>query len=119
MIETPIRGTCACALRKCHKCPLFSLSVQVSRLEVQRAANYLRCGQILQMSAAAKKARWYNTFLILVLELKNTLGLSGDTLYQAVVDYRKFVSREKGRIICCSQYHRLPFFAVQVLPRVL
>jgi hypothetical protein len=34
-------------------------------------------------------------FPILVLELKNTLGLSGDALLQAVVDYSKIVSREK------------------------
>lgn len=38
---------------------------------------------------------WYDGFLILVLELKNTLGLSGDALLQAVVDYSKIVSREK------------------------
>ena len=29
---------------------------------------------------------WYNEFLILVLELKNTLGLSGDALLKAVMD---------------------------------
>jgi hypothetical protein len=40
---------------------------------------------------------WYDGFLILVLELKNTLGLSGDALLQAVVDYSKIVSREKVR----------------------
>ena len=40
---------------------------------------------------------WYDMFLILVLELKNTLGLSGDALVQAVVDYSKIVSREKVR----------------------
>ncbi|KAF8623060.1 hypothetical protein AX15_006528 [Amanita polypyramis BW_CC] len=38
---------------------------------------------------------WYDEFLILVLELKNTLGLSGDALLQAVVDYSKIVSRQK------------------------
>jgi hypothetical protein len=38
---------------------------------------------------------WYDGFLALVLELKNTLGLSGDALLQAVVDYSKIVSRER------------------------
>ena len=40
---------------------------------------------------------WYETFLILVLEVKNALGLSGDALLQAVIDYSKIVSREKVR----------------------
>ena len=40
---------------------------------------------------------WYDVFLILVLELKSTLGLSGDALLQAVVDYSKIVSRQKVR----------------------
>jgi hypothetical protein len=40
-------------------------------------------------------SRWYDEFLILVLELKNTLGLSGDALLQAVIDYSKIVSRER------------------------
>ncbi|CAA7257512.1 unnamed protein product [Cyclocybe aegerita] len=35
------------------------------------------------------------SFLILVLELKNRLGLSGDALLQAVLDYSKVVLREK------------------------
>ena len=38
---------------------------------------------------------WYNEFLILVLELKDTLGLSGDAVLQAVMDYSKIVTREK------------------------
>ncbi|KAF8340881.1 hypothetical protein F5887DRAFT_1225861 [Amanita rubescens] len=38
---------------------------------------------------------WYDVFLVLVLELKNTLGLSGDALLQALVDYSKIVSRQK------------------------
>ena len=40
---------------------------------------------------------WYDVFLILVMELKNTLGLSGDALLQAIVDYSKIVSRQKVR----------------------
>jgi hypothetical protein len=40
---------------------------------------------------------WYGTFLILVLEIKNALGLSGDALLQAAIDYSKIVSREKVR----------------------
>jgi hypothetical protein len=38
---------------------------------------------------------WHDVFLILVLELKNSLGLSGDALYQAVVDYTKIVSGDE------------------------
>ena len=35
---------------------------------------------------------WYNEFLILVLELKDMLGLSGDALLQAIMDYSKIVT---------------------------
>ena len=38
---------------------------------------------------------WHDSFLIMVLELKNTLGLHGHALYQAIVDYSKIVSRDK------------------------
>jgi len=38
---------------------------------------------------------WHDGFLIMVLELKNTLGLHGHALYQAIVDYSKIVSRDK------------------------
>ena len=100
--------------------------VQVSRQEVQRAANYLQCAVKFYKDKSRRQEKikelvneaigengewgltlgradnikpdsswWYNTFLILVLELKNTLGLSGDALYQAVVDYSKIISREK------------------------
>lgn len=100
--------------------------VQVSRLEVQRAANYLRYAVKFYKDESRRQEKikelineaigengewgltlgwadnikpdgswWYNAFLILVLELKNTLGLSGDALYQAIVDYSKIVSREK------------------------
>lgn len=100
--------------------------VQVSRQEVQRAANYLRCAVKFYKNESHRQvvikelideaigedgewglslgwadnikpdgSWWYDTFLILVLELKNTLGLSGDALYQAVVDYSKILSREK------------------------
>ena len=64
---------------------------------------------------------WYDMFLILVLELKNTLGLSGDALVQAVVDYSKIVSRQKVRCLICRRFEprRLPLFAVQALPGVL
>ena len=43
---------------------------------------------------------WYDGFLLLVLELKNTLGLSGDALLQAVFDYSKIVSRDKVNVLC-------------------
>ena len=40
---------------------------------------------------------WHYLFLIQILELKNTLGLSGDALLQAIADYSKIVAREKVR----------------------
>ncbi|KAG5636817.1 hypothetical protein H0H81_006764 [Sphagnurus paluster] len=40
---------------------------------------------------------WHNVFLILVLELKNSLGLYGDALFQAVVDYSKMVAGDEYR----------------------
>ncbi|KAJ3510653.1 hypothetical protein NLJ89_g4547 [Agrocybe chaxingu] len=40
-------------------------------------------------------AWWYKEFLTLVLELKNTSGLFGDALLQAVMNYSKVVSRKK------------------------
>jgi len=56
---------------------------------------------------------WCYEFLILVLELKNTLGLSGNALLQAAINYSKIVPQEKVRIpisttsnpiayLCCS-----------------
>jgi hypothetical protein len=48
---------------------------------------------------------WYDSFLLLVLELKNTLGLSGDALLQAVFDYSKIVSRDKVRCPLCVTLH--------------
>ncbi|KDR76199.1 hypothetical protein GALMADRAFT_210854 [Galerina marginata CBS 339.88] len=52
---------------------------------------------------------WHDIFLILILELKNSLGLSGDALFQAVVDYIKMVS--------CDQYK--PFREYCNFPMVL
>ena len=40
---------------------------------------------------------WHHLFLVQVLELKNTLGLSGDALLQAIIDYSKIVARQKVR----------------------
>jgi tRNA A-37 threonylcarbamoyl transferase component Bud32 len=102
--------------------------VVVSRRDVERAAEYVRCavafydnedlrqkairdvvnsaiGEVGEWERSldwADKIKphggwWYETFLILVLELKNALGLSGDALLQAVIDYSKIVSREKVR----------------------
>ena len=102
--------------------------VQVSRSEVERAANYLRCAvafyedeahrqnaiKVLVDELIGEKGEWgynlswadnikpvgswwYDGFLFLVLELKNTLGLSGDALLQAVFDFSKIVSRDKVR----------------------
>lgn len=40
---------------------------------------------------------WFDIFLIMVLELKNTLGLSGDALLQVILDYSKTVPQGKVR----------------------
>ena len=48
---------------------------------------------------------WYDDFLLLVLERKNTLGLSGDALLQAVFDYSKIVSRDRVRCPLCVALH--------------
>ena len=40
---------------------------------------------------------WHDLFLVQILELKTTLGLSGDALLQAIADYSKIVAREKVR----------------------
>ncbi|KAF8963415.1 hypothetical protein BDZ97DRAFT_2059090 [Flammula alnicola] len=84
--------------------------VEVSCPDIERAAKYLQCGvafyqndalrqmvikELIDEAIGEKGDWWYDTFLILVLELKNTLGLSGDPLLQAVIDYSKVVSREK------------------------
>ncbi|CAA7263657.1 unnamed protein product [Cyclocybe aegerita] len=100
--------------------------VEVTRQEIERAADYIQetvkfhddeaqlqrviqdildqaiggngdWGRTLDWADNIKPDRpwWYQAFLILVLELKNTLGLSGDALLQAVIDYSKVVSREK------------------------
>ena len=103
--------------------------LSVSRSEVERAAQYLRCAVTfyeddeahrqeeirgLVDAAIGQKGEWglalgwadnikpdgswwCDVFLILVLELKNTLGLSGDALLQAIVDYSKIISRQKVR----------------------
>jgi len=38
---------------------------------------------------------WHKEFLIMVLELKNTVGLAGNPVLQAIVDYSKIISQEK------------------------
>jgi hypothetical protein len=56
---------------------------------------------------------WYDTFLTLVLELKNTLGLSADALLQAVVDYSKIVSREKVRCPVVAAFNPVAYLCLQ------
>jgi len=56
---------------------------------------------------------WYYEFLILVLELKNTLGLSGDALLQAAIDYSKIVPREKIRIPIDVTSHPISYLCLQ------
>ena len=54
---------------------------------------------------------WYGIFLLLALELKNTLGLSGDALLQAVFDYSKIISRDKVQCpMCRFAYYSSPYF---------
>jgi len=38
---------------------------------------------------------WHDSFLVMILELKGTLGLSGDALLQAAIYYSKIVAHEK------------------------
>jgi len=40
---------------------------------------------------------WHSDFLIQALELKNTLGLSGDAIIQAIITYSKVISQKKVR----------------------
>ena len=46
---------------------------------------------------------WHKEFLIMVLELKNTVGLAGDPALQAIVDYSNIISQEKVR--CAPSAH--------------
>ena len=102
--------------------------VQVSRSEVERAADYLRCAvnyyddesarqnaieelfdEAMGMrvdwehwdatTSTIKRCTWYGDFLIGVLELKNTLGIHGDAHFQAILDYSKIVSQNKVRCL--------------------
>ena len=41
---------------------------------------------------------WYKEFLTMVLELKNMLGLDGNPMLQAIIDYSKIVSHKKVRL---------------------
>ncbi|KAG5651027.1 hypothetical protein H0H81_010155 [Sphagnurus paluster] len=38
---------------------------------------------------------WHEDFLVMVMELKNTVGLDGNPLVQAIADYAKIISQEK------------------------
>lgn len=69
-------------------------------------------------------AWWYISiikFLFLVLEIKNSLGLTGDAILQAALDYAKVVSQEKVRYspTCRFGCRGLPLFTVQECPGVL
>ncbi|TDL20575.1 hypothetical protein BD410DRAFT_821803 [Rickenella mellea] len=55
---------------------------------------------------------WNEHFLLLVLELKNTLGLHGDALLQAAFDYFKIVSREKYKEF--RQYCNFPVVLIGI-----
>ena len=52
---------------------------------------------MLLIGQMVSNPRWHDLFLVQILELKNTLGLSGDALLQAIADYSKIVAREKVR----------------------
>ena len=56
---------------------------------------------------------WYNEFLILVLELRNTLGLSGDALLKAVIDYSKIIMREKVRCPTSAALNPVAYLCLQ------
>ena len=124
------------ALASLQRCLENLEEVQVSRLEVERAAQYLHCAVAFYQDEANHQTAikrlvdesigekgecgyylnwadnikpngswWYDDFLLLVLELKNTLGLSGDALLQAIFDYSKIVSRDKVRCPLCVALH--------------
>ena len=40
---------------------------------------------------------WYNEFIITLLEVKNVVGLAGNPILQAIVDYGKIISQTKVR----------------------
>jgi len=44
-------------------------------------------------------AWWHNDFAVVILELKNTSGIGGDAILQAVVDYCKIITSEKVRVM--------------------
>ena len=54
---------------------------------------------------------WHKEFLTTVLELKNTVGLAGNPVLQAIVDYSKIISQEKVRYAPSAHLynHGLPF----------
>jgi hypothetical protein len=108
--------------------------VTVSRTEVERAAKYIRCAVKFYKDEATRQdaireavdvaigenGNWkptgnvkpdgswlHDSFMMMILELKNTPGLSGDAFVQAVVDYSKIISRDEVRccVICCSGFH--------------
>ena len=56
---------------------------------------------------------WYDEFLTLVLELKNMLGLSGDALLQAIVNYSKIVLQEKVRCPVVATFNLVAYLCLQ------
>lgn len=53
-------------------------------------------------------ASWfYKSYPIGLLELKNTLGIGGDTMYQVIVDYTKVIATEEvcttSNLLSCSE----------------
>ena len=56
---------------------------------------------------------WYYEFLILVLELKSTLGLAGDALFQAVIDYSKIIPQERVRIPIAVASNPIAYLCLQ------
>ena len=59
---------------------------------------------------------WHNLFLVQILELKNTLGLSGDALLQAIADYSKIVARERVRSLIPVPLNPIAYLGLQYKP---
>jgi len=120
--------------------------VKVSRNDVDCAAKYLRCAiDFYEDGAQCQKAImdlinkaigqngewgyalawadgikpngcWHDLFLVQILELKNTLGLSGDALLQAIADYSKIVAREKVRSFIPVPSNPIAYLGLQYKP---
>ncbi len=59
---------------------------------------------------------WHDLFLVQILELKNTLGILGDALLQAIADYSKIVAREKVQSPILVPSNPIAYLGLQYKP---